>query len=315
MTGEKHRHWRRFRPRPPRAPLRVSVVRYVNTAPLVWGLERGSQRTRYQLSYTVPAECAEDLRRGRADIGIIPAIEYQTIPGLKIIPGIAIASQMRVESVLLVSRGPARRAKRVALDSSSRTSAALVKILFARQLGRAPAYVEAQPDLATMLEQADAALLIGDPALQFALHSPAASLGSASLEVARDKRDRGTAGLAREGNWHVYDLGEEWWRLTRLPFVYAFWAVRAEKLRAARFAARALTRAFQESRDFGLAHLGEIARAAAAELELPGGQLERYLRHSIDFRLDAPHRAGLECFYRYARDVGLLEELKPLEFL
>jgi chorismate dehydratase len=283
------------RERQARQPLRLSVVRYLNTAPLIWGLERGPQRKYYQLSFTVPSTCAEDLQRGRADIGILPAFAYQTIPGLKVIPHIAIASQRKVESVLLVSRGPARRAKRVALDSSSRTSVALVKILFARHWGGNPDYVEAAPDLAQMLSRADAALLIGDPALRFHLRAPGTQLHDVT-------------------NVHVYDLAEEWWRLTHLPFVFAFWAVRAEKIRSAQ-EGQTVIRDFCKSRDQGLAHLEEIARAAAAALEVPGGRLERYLRSSIDFRLDAPHLAGLEYFFRYAHDLGLLEEARALEFL
>lgn len=283
------------RPRRPPGPLRLSVVRYLNTAPLIWGLERGPQRRRYRLSLTVPAACADDLREGRADIGILPAFAYQTIPGLKIIPHIAIASQRKVESVLLVSQGPARRAKRVALDASSRTSAALVKILFARHWGRRPEYVEAAPDLGAMLREADAALLIGDPALRFSLHAPGTQLRDAE-------------------NLHLYDLGEEWWRLTNLPFVFAFWAVRAESIGSAE-EKHTLVRDFCRSRDDGLEHLEEIAHEGAARLELPGGQLERYLRYSIDYRLDAPQQAGLECFFRYAHDLGLLDDVRPLEFL
>lgn len=273
----------------------MSVVGYLNTAPLVWGLEHGQYRGRYRLSFTTPAVCAEDLRRGRADIGIIPAIEYQTIPGLRVIPHLAIASQRKVESVLLVSRGPARRAKRVALDTSSRTSAALVKILYAHHWGGEPEFVEAAPDLPQMLSQADAALLIGDPALRFTLHA------------------RGT-GLPEAENLHVYDLAEEWWRLTNLPFVFAFWAVRAEKASSPRDR-WAVVKDFVDSRDEGLEHLEEIAHAAAARLQLPGGHLERYLRSSIEYRLDAPQLAGLESFFHYARGLGLIQELRPLEFL
>lgn len=288
---------RRFRPARPSAPrtLRVSVVRYLNTAPLIWGLERGRPRQRYRLSFTTPAVCADDLRRGRADIGIIPAIEYQTIPGLTVIPHLAIASERKVESVLLVSRGPARRAKRVALDSSSRTSAALVKILYAHHWGGRPEFVEAAPDLSQMLARADAALLIGDTALRFALHAT----GTHRPDSA---------------NLHVYDLAEEWWRLTNLPFVFALWAVRAEAVRSAR-ERRLLVQDFTRSRDEGLEHLEEIARSAAGRLELPGGHLARYLRSNIEFRLDAPQQAGLESFFRYARDLGLIKELRPLEFL
>lgn len=294
------------RPQPkPAGPLRVSVVRYLNTAPLVWGLEHGRPRLRYRLSYTTPAACAEELRTGRADLGILPAIEYLRIPGLVLLPHLAVASERKVDSVLLISRGPARRAKRVALDTSSRTSAALVKILFAHHWRKEPEYLEAAPDLPEMLKQADAALLIGDPALRFLFHSPAASLGSA--------RDEGAAGL-NSRDWHVYDLAEEWWRLTNLPFVFALWAVRPQAVPAPRDR-RALVGDFLESRRQGMQHLEEIAQEAAARLELPGGQLARYLRHSIDFRLDAPQRGGLESFFRYARELGLIEELRPLEFL
>lgn len=290
----------KFRGRParpqPQGPLRVSVVRYLNTAPLVWGLEHGRPRLRYRLNYTTPAACADDLRAGRADLGILPAIEYQRIPGLVLIPHIAVASERKVESVLLISRGPARRARRVALDTSSRTSAALVKILFAQHWRKEPEYIEADPDLTAMLGQADAALLIGDPALRFALHSPVA----------------GATGLGR--NVHVYDLAEEWWRMTNLPFVFAVWAVRPQAVPAARDR-RALVGDFLESRRQGLQNLEEIAHSAAARLQVSGGQLERYLRQSIDFRLDAPERGGLELFFRYARELGLIEELRPLEFL
>ena len=296
MSPIRERRRPPFRPRRllPARPLRVSVVRYLNTAPLVWGLEH-DPRKRYELSYATPAECAEALRTGRADVGILPSIEYQTIPALKLIPHVAIASERKVESVLLVSKGPARKARRVALDASSRTSAALAKILFARHWKAEPEYIEAAPDLARMLEQADAALLIGDPALQFLLHAP-------------------YAGASGVSNLHIYDLAEEWWRLTNLPFVFAFWTVRAERVRTPQ-AARTLTRDFQRSRDDGLAHLREIARAAAARLELPGGQLERYLQHSIQYRLDAPHCAALESFYRFAHELGLIERARPLEFL
>ncbi|MFQ5723542.1 MAG: menaquinone biosynthetic enzyme MqnA/MqnD family protein [Terriglobia bacterium] len=308
----KKEKWRASsRARLPQPPLRVSVVKYLNTAPLIWGLQRAQPGQRFHLNFTVPADCADDLRAGRADIGIIPSIEYQTIPGLKVIPRIAIAGQRKIESVLLVSRGPARRAKRVALDKSSRTSAALVKILFAHLWKVEPEYEDARPDLQAMLVQADAALLIGDPALRFALHAPPPFSPADPLS-----RAQSGGALPREAaaNLHVYDLAEEWWRLTQLPFVFAFWAVRAETGRSPQ-ERRRLAKVFRDSRDAGLAHLEEIARQAAGELALSGGQLERYLRHSIDYRLDAPQRAGLESFYRYAHELGLIERVKAVEFL
>ena len=283
----------RFQPRPPRpaGPLRVSVVQYLNTAPLVWGLER-SRAKRYELSYATPAACADALRKGQVEVGIIPSIEYQSIPGLKVIPGLAIASERKVESVLLVSKGPARRARRVALDSSSRTSAALVKILFARQWKTEPEYFEAPPEAATMLAQADAALLIGDPALRLALHGP-------------------HAGLSEISNLHIYDLAEEWWRLTNLPFVFAFWAVRAE---AAQPEVAAI---FQKSRDHGLQpeNLAQIAREWAPRVGLSEAEVLTYLTENIDYSLDAENLAALDYFYQYAVDCGVIAAVPPLQFV
>ena len=292
MDTEKHP----YAPGLPR--LRVSVVEYLNTAPLVWGLERGEAAEALQLKRSVPSQCADELRSGAVDMGIIPAIEYQRIPGLKILPGVSIASESKVESVLLISRGPIRKAKKVALDASSRTSVALTQILFARHWRFEPKFVDSAPDLRAMLSDARAALLIGDPALRFAL------------------RDKGSVldKWAREENLHVYDLAEEWNKLTNLPFVFAVWAVRPDKLTEPG-QAEELTRLFQRAREDGLAHLDEIAQRAGQELNLPGGQLKRYLQSSITFRLDERQRTGLELFFKYAHELGLIDEVRPLEFL
>jgi len=270
--------------------LRVSVVKYLNAAPLVWGLLHGEQRDQFDLFFTVPAECAEALRVGTVDAGIIPAIEYQTIANLKVIPGIAIAARERVASVLLVSQVPVAEVRRVALDASSRTSAALVKILFAKLWQAQPSYQTQVPNLEAMLAAADAALLIGDPALQFLLGSPAAA-------------------AERVGRLFVYDLAEEWWRLTRQPFVFAFWAVRAEK------ASAEVVEALAAAKEYGLKCIDEIAAQAALALNLPAPALARYLRENVVFSFDASEREGLESFYRFAQELGLIAEVKPLEFI
>ncbi len=271
--------------------LRLSVVQYLNTAPLVWGFLHGPQQGQAELSFTVPSACAEALRTGAADVGIIPSIAYQTIPGLKIIPGVALVAHGSVESVLLVSRVPAAEARTVALDQSSQTSAALVRILFARHWKTQPRYLSAVPDLEAMLGRADAALLIGDPALQFALNSVALH--------------------AREhlGQLFVYDLAGEWHRLTGLPFVFALWAVRADKVTPE------LTRLFTGSREFGLSRLDDIVAAAALQLNLPPAGLARYLSDSVRFSFDEEARAGLEAFYRAAHELGLIPTVRPLEFI
>ena len=275
--------------------LRVSVVQYLNTAPLVWGFLHGPQQGQAELSFTVPSGCAEALRTGAADVGIIPSIAYQTIPGLKIIPGVALVAHGSVESVLLVSRVPAAEARTVALDQSSQTSAALVRILFARHWKTEPHYVSAVPDLEAMLARADAALLIGDPALQFALNS-----------VAQHAREH-------LGQLFVYDLAAEWHHLTGLPFVFALWAVRGTK--ATPEASGELARLFIGSREFGMARLDDIVAAAALQLNLPPAGLARYLSDSVRFSFDDDARAGLDAFYRAAHELGLIPPPRPLEFV
>lgn len=260
--------------------LRVSVVEYLNTAPLIWGMWRGSQRDQFDLDFTVPSACARALETRQADVGILPSIAYQRIEGLRVIPNIAIAAKHEVRSVLLASRKPAEEVRSVALDSSSRTSAALVRILFRKLWLREPSYVERTPDAAAMLAECDAALLIGDPAL---------------------KLER------RELN--VYDLAREWWRLTGKGFVFAFWAAQPEK------ATPEVTEAFTASRAYGLAHLEEIADEMAPRLELSRELILNYFRENVDFSLDESNLAGLELFYRWAHELGLVPQVRALEFI
>ena len=149
--------------------LRISIVQYLNTAPLVWGFTNGPLAGKYELSFTVPSQCAEALRTAAVDIAIIPAIEYQRIPGLMVLPDLAIASQNRVRSLLIVSKKPIEQVRSVALDRSSRSTQALTRILAAEHWKIDPEFFEAEPDLRAMLEKADAALLIGDPALRISI--------------------------------------------------------------------------------------------------------------------------------------------------
>ena len=146
--------------------LRISAISYLNTAPLMWDFEHGDADRDFDISYTLPSDCARALQAGTADIGIIPAAAYAQIPGLQALPGVAIASRRAVRSILLVSKVLAENIRTVALDTSSMTSVALTKILFAKWLGGEPAYSSMAPDLRHMLAEHDAALVIGDPALQ-----------------------------------------------------------------------------------------------------------------------------------------------------
>src|SRR5215467_13622120 len=153
------------------ASLRISIVQYLNTAPLVRGFTHGPLAGKYDLSFTVPSECAEALRSGAADVAIIPAIEYQRIPNLVVLPDLSVASKERVRSLLLVCKMPIREVRRLALDQSSRSTQALTRILCEDRWNIAPQFAEASPDLAQMLQNSDAALVIGDPALRIAIQA------------------------------------------------------------------------------------------------------------------------------------------------
>lgn len=298
--------------------LRISIVQYLNTAPLVWGFTNGPLQGKYDLSFTVPSQCAEDLRAGRADVAIIPAIEYQRIPGLAILPDMAIASKNQVRSLLVVAKKPIAQVETFALDSSSRSTQVLTRILCAEKWLIAPQFAEALPDLPEMLHHADAALLIGDPALRFSLETEPHSTrfrnhGSQKKPfhpplmgwMCRPQE----AGLSREiGELFVYDVVEQWRALTGLPAVLAIWAVRRE------LATAELTVDFQASRDFGLAHLGEITYEAAQDLELPQRALECYLRDNIDYALDAENRRGLGRYFDHAAGLGLIPQASPIHW-
>src|SRR5215471_11786033 len=151
--------------------LRISVVQYLNTAPLVRGFTHGPLKGKYDLSFTVPSQCADAMRTGAADVAIIPAIEYQRIPNLVVLPDLSIASKERVRSLLIVSKAPIREVRRLALDQSSRSTQALTRILCEDRWNFAPEFSQTRPDITEMLQTADAALLIGDPALRLAINA------------------------------------------------------------------------------------------------------------------------------------------------
>ena len=285
--------------------LRISIVQYLNTAPLVWGFTNGPLRGKYDLSFTVPSRCAEQLRTGQADVAIIPAIEYQRIDDLVILPDMAIASKKQVKSLLIIAKKPIEQVKSFVLDGSSRSTQTLTQILCVEKWKIAPEFFEAPPDLGAMLQQADAALLIGDPALRI------------SVGIERDSRpgpegqtlcQAATLGIRNSELLYVYDVVSEWRSLTGLPAVLAIWAARRD------IAAPEVTADFLASRDFGLSRIAEISFNAARELELPERTLESYLRQNIDFSLDAENRRGLESYFDHAEKLGLIPQVKPLEW-
>lgn len=266
--------------------LKISAISYLNTAPLMWDFEHGAAGADFDISYTIPSSCAEALRAGTADIGIIPAAAYATIPDLAIIPDVAIASKRAVRSILLVSKVPLEHMRTVALDTSSMTSVALAKVLFAKWLGGPRMYTAMDPDLDVMLAHHDAGLLIGDPALQ----------------VDRTR-------------YITLDLAEEWVAHTGKSFVFAFWAVRRQAL--AGRDATAIANAFRVSRDHGLepTNVETIVHEWAPRLGLPATSVRNYLTHNIHYCLDPPSLEGLGLFYRFSEEIGALPQAPELHFV
>jgi chorismate dehydratase len=258
--------------------LRLSVVQYLNTVPLIWGMLHGEQRGKFALQLTVPSGCADAIAQRQADVGIVPSIEYQRLDGVEILPGMSIASKREVKSVLLLSKMPLRQVQTVALDHSSRTSAALVRILMQKFYSRQVKFLPAAPEPGEMLTRADAALLIGDPALIY------------------------------RGPVETYDLAREWRKFTGLPFVFAVWMGHSGAHLSRRVAE------FATSLDFGLAHIDDIAIEYAPKLGLTPAAVKVYLTENIDYSLDEENRQGLELFYKLAHEVGIIPAEKELLF-
>jgi chorismate dehydratase len=269
--------------------MRIAASTYLNSAPLVHSFAAGTQRRLVFLGDTAPARCAEMLAAGQCDVALIPVIEYQRLPRLRVIRDVAVASKGRVRSVVLAARRPLEEVRRVTLDRSSRTSQALVRILFAQRYGHTPAFSEREPDTATscenMFEASDAALIIGDPAMRLEAHA-------------------GELGL------RIYDLAEEWRAMTGLSFVFAIWAAREEACTSGREALPDFVAAKRE----GLAHAEEIAARYARELDLPPAELLSYLRENVNYDLDEENLAGMRRYFSLARECGLIEAERELRF-
>ena len=267
-------------------PLRISAISYLNTAPLMWDFEHGEAGAEFDISYTLPSACARALEAGTADIGIIPAAAYAQVPGLTVLPGVAIASRRPVRSILLVSRMPVDKIRSVALDTSSMTSVALVKVLFEKWLGGGREFTSMSPDIEKMLARHDAGLLIGDPALQI---------------------DR--------SRYLTLDLAEEWIRYTGKPFVFAFWAIRKQVLAGRNGAA--IAKAFQQSRDHGVfpRNLEAIAQEWAPRLGLTVEVARVYLTQNIHYTLDPACLQAITLFRQLAAEIKALPPLPTLNIL
>ncbi len=250
-------------------PIRVGAVNYLNTKPLICDLEELAPEA--ELVLDVPSRLADLLAAGALDVALVPVIEYFRAGSYTLVPDIAIASRGPVLSVTLFSRVPWPDVRRVALDAGSRTSAALTRILLARRYGANPEVVSLPMDRDAEDVDADAVLLIGDRAMRACL----------------------------PGFAHAFDLGQEWFDWTGLPFVYAVWAVRPGA------DLRGVDEALAQAKRRGLARAGVIAQREAPRLGLDAGFCRRYLANILHFDLGPREQAGLYHYYVLACEMGL----------
>ncbi|MGA3101637.1 MAG: menaquinone biosynthesis protein [Terracidiphilus sp.] len=268
--------------------LRVAAIGFLNPAPLMWDFEHAPLNEelarRYQIDRMTPSECAARLADGRADIGLIPIASLATTPGLQILPGCTIASKGKVRSLILVHRTNRQpsQLRSVAADTASRTTLAYARMMFHKWGNADVPFVPMVADLDAMLERADAAILIGDPALL-------------SLEERNNQ-------FERTGEELVYrDLAEEWRALTGLAFVSAVWAIAPGVALDERVAED-----FIRSRDHGLANIDALVAEWSPRFAIPEETIRTYLTDNIHYVLDEESVEGMRGFFRMAAEYGVL---------
>jgi chorismate dehydratase len=259
--------------------IRIGAVGYLNARPLTWALDRSPDR--WQVRYDLPSVCAALLHRGETDLGLIPSIEYLQSPEYRFVPGVGIGSRGPIASVALYSRVPVDEIRTIALDTSSRTSVSLIKVLCHHRFRIAPTFVPHGPDLAGMTRTNDAGLLIGDPAFD-ANH---AALGLAKI-----------------------DLGQEWSAMTGLPFIYAAWTGRPGAVSPGDVVA------LQDAQAEGVASRLAIAAEYGRGDPARSARAAEYLRDNVKYGLGPDEAAGLQTFLDYAADLGLAPRRRQLEF-
>jgi chorismate dehydratase len=270
--------------------LRIAAIQFLNPAPLMWDFEHTPLKepllTRYTIESMLPSECADRLAAGTADIGLVPIAALATTPGLRILPGCTIASKGKVRSLLLVRRArqELNELRNVAADRASRTTLAYARILFHRWGNPDVPFVPMSADLDAMLDRADAAILIGDPALM-------------ALEERNNRFERTSEELV------YHDLAEEWLSLTGLPFVSAVWCAAHGKALD-----ESVNEDFVGSRDHGLANIDALAREWARRIPLTEQSIRLYLTTNIHYVLDDECVEGMRGFFRMAAEAGVLPE-------
>lgn len=251
----------------PPAPPRVCAVSYLNTVPLVWGLQHNpSLAGIFDLRFALPSICAQQMASGEADIGILPVIEMAR-QGLEYFPGAGIACHGPVRTILLISKVPYAQIKTLAVDAGSRTSVMLSRVILAERFGAAPRVFSHPADLEAMLAQADAALIIGDPAL----HIDPENIP-----------------------YNCLDLGGEWVAMTGLPMVFAVWSAKRE------FIKEEYARAFRASCRYGLDHMDDIVREQSPVRGVSETLTRAYLTKHIVFELEDRDYEGMRRYLELA---------------
>jgi chorismate dehydratase len=262
-------------------PPRLAASSYLNSAPLIWSFLHGSRKQTVDLTDPVPARCADLLAEGTVAAALIPVIEYQRIPDVSLIPDVCVGSSGNVRSVVLVTRAKdLREVRSVALDESSRTSAVLMKIIFLEFLGVEPKWITMAPNVELMLQENDAALVIGDPAMTF----------------------------ARNG-LRILDMAALWREYTGLGFVFAVWAVRNKDL------SRVAGVDFAAARDEGIERIEEILSHYEKEIPLSRNELREYLTQDITYHIDEPMQQGMQMYFELSHQHRLIPELKRLQLI
>jgi chorismate dehydratase len=268
--------------------LRIAAIRFLNPAPLMWDFEHPpfseELSRRYVIDWMLPAECADQLAGGEAEIGLVPIASLARNPKLRMLPGCTIASKGRVRSLLLVRRARQELGaiRTVAADTASRTTIAYTRVLFQKWRNTGAQFIPMAADLDAMLERADAAVVIGDPALM-------------ALEEQANRHER-------TGEELVYhDLASEWKAMTGLPFVSAVWAARSD-------VEESVAEDFVLSRDHGLANIDALVEEWARKMPLSAETIRTYLTENIHYVLDDECVEGMRGFFREAAAAGVLPE-------
>ena len=263
---------------------RVGHIQFLNCLPIYWGLVRSGALLDVELTKDTPDRLNDLLVAGELDVGPISLVEYlRHADDLVLLPDVAVGSDGPVLSVNLVSTcAPQDLAgRRVALGSTSRTSVLLTRMWLAEHHHVAPEYFTCPPDLGAMLLEADAAVLIGDAALRATFDAPRRGL-------------------------QVHDLGAVWKEWTGRPMVFAVWAARREYAEQHPGLVKDVHEAFVRSRDDALAHVDDVAAAAARWEDFDADTLAVYFR-TLDFSFGPRQVDGLVEFARRAHAAGAVE--------